>query len=105
MESKKDIARRIGFIEGKISEGESLMRKFRNQTTISVFFILFGLLTICTFFTSNKLTYALAFGLLIFLPGILGYTNAKKKLKEVEDGLSKYRAEKAELHSLLLTQK
>lgn len=92
----KDIIKRIGEVERKISDGEALLRRTSNAGIYGWIFLVIGIL------------------LLIFLGGILKIIaivviggsvwrlySAEKYKKEIESGLREYRGEKAELNAKL----
>jgi hypothetical protein len=93
MIDQEKIVKRIGEIERKISDGEALLRNTNRRflfawimTAIGLFFIIvFGDL------------FSIILGFLLCVGGGWTFSKLGKYRREIEDGLSEYRGQKAEL--------
>ena len=99
MEKTKDIVKRIGEVERRISDGEALLRKAGNAGKLGWLFLVVGIILLVFLGGGFKII-----GLLIIGASIWRLYSAEKYKKEIELGLREYRGEKAELNALLATK-
>jgi len=97
MTEKQEIARRIGEIERKISDGEALLRGTGRAAGVGWAFIAVGLLMIV--FLQDVF---LIIGLIVVAASAWRLYTAARYRREIEEGLSEYRGRKAELNATLM---
>lgn len=95
----KDIIKRLGEVERRISDGEALMRRTTTSGRLGWLFLVIGLLFLI--FTSGALQII---GVLVIGASAWRLYTAEKYKKEIESGLREYRGEKAELTAELATR-
>lgn len=98
MTDNQQVIKRIGEIERKISDGESLLRRTVEASTIGWVFLAVGVLLGFVFWGG----FWSVVGILLVLASVWRLYTALKYRKEIEDGLREYRGQKAELQAGLL---
>ena len=96
MEKSKDIIKRIGEVERKISDGEALLRRTGNAGKFGWLFLIVGIILLIFLGGGFKII-----GILIIGASAWRLYTVEKFKKEIEDGLREYRGEKAELNAML----
>jgi hypothetical protein len=99
MDELKTLIPRFSTIEGKISDGQNLLRRADDTSRFALLLLFVGFLLML--FLSGGYKF---FGLIILLISIFILANAEKQKREIEEGLSEYRTQKAELLAKLLTK-
>ncbi|VAW32569.1 hypothetical protein MNBD_CHLOROFLEXI01-1033 [hydrothermal vent metagenome] len=100
MEKTHNIVKRIGEVERKISDGESLFRKASNAGKLGWVFLVLGIILLVFLGWVFKII-----GILVIGASAWRLYSAEKFKTEIEEGLREYRGEKAELNALLATKK
>jgi len=104
MADRQSIAKTLGEIERKISDGEALLRVTGRSNFAGWFFIAIGLLMtllLADLFFTALLT---GIGLLVIAASTWSLFTTAKYRKEIEAGLREYRGRKAELQAELMTR-
>ena len=97
MKFQQEIAERIGDIERRISDGESLLRNVERAYGVGWFFIAVGLLMILL--VGDAL---IIIGLVIIAACVWRLVFVTSYRKEIEESLREYRGKKAELQATLM---
>lgn len=86
-------------IERKISDGENLLRRAGDTSKFALLLLFVGVLLMLFLIGGYKIL-----GLIVLLISIFIMANAEKHKREIEEGLSEYRGQKAEIFARLLTR-
>ncbi len=100
MDDYQTIISRFSEIERKISDGENLLRRASDTSRFALVILLVGILLML--FLSGGYTII---GLIVLLISIFILSNAEKHKREIEDGLSEYRSQKAEMLATIIIKK
>ncbi|MAT44814.1 MAG: hypothetical protein CL609_20990 [Anaerolineaceae bacterium] len=86
-------------MERKISDGENLLRRASDTSRFALLLLFVGVLLMLFLSGGYKIL-----GLIVLLISIFVLANAEKHKSEIEEGLSEYRGQKAEILATLLTR-
>ena len=100
MANNDKLVKRIGEIERNISDGESLIRRTVEASTIGWVFLAVGVILVFVFWGG----FWSIIGALFVLASVWRLYTAAKYRKEIEDGLREYRGQRAELQARLITK-
>jgi hypothetical protein len=100
MATNEQVVKKIGEIERKISDGESLLRRTVEASTVGWVFLAVGVILVFVLWGG----FWSIIGALFVLASVWRlYTSAKYR-KEIEDGLREYRGQRAELQASLMSK-
>jgi hypothetical protein len=99
MIQNKEIVKRIGDIERRISDGEVLLRRTERAGGVGWLFIAIGLLMILLMGDAF-----IILGLIIIAVCVWGLVIVARYRKEVEESLREYRGKKVEMQATLVTK-
>ena len=99
MTDNQDVAKKIGDIERKISDGEALLAKTGRTSSVGWTLVIIGLLV--AIFLGD---FFLIVGVIVMAIGAWRIIAAPKYRKEIEEGLREYRGRKAELQARLMSK-
>lgn len=100
MANNEQLVKRIGEIERKISDGESLLRRTVEASTIGWVFLAVGVILVFVLWGG----FWSIIGALFVLASVWRLYTATKYRKEIEDGLREYRGQRAELQASLISK-
>ena len=100
MSDRQEIIKRFGEIERKISDGESLLRRTIEASTVGWVFLAVGLIFVFVLWGG----FWSILGVLFVLASIWRLYSAAKYRKEIEDALREYRGMRAELQASLMSK-
>ena len=100
MANNEQVVKRIGEIERKISDGESLLRRTVEASTVGWVFLAVGVILVFVLWGG----FWSIIGALFVLASVWRLYTAAKYRKEIEDGLREYRGQRAELHASLISK-
>ena len=100
MSDNEQVIKRIGEVERKISDGESLLRRTVEASTLGWVFLAVGVILVFVYWAG----FWSVVGALVVLASVLRLYTATKYRKEIEDGLREYRGQRAELQASLMSK-
>ena len=100
MPDNEQAIKRIGELERLISDGESLLRRTVEASTLGWVFLAVGVILVFVFWAG----FWAIVGALVVLVGVLRLYTATKYRKEIEEGLREYRGQRAELQASLMSK-
>lgn len=100
MANNEQLVKRIGEIERKISDGESLLRRTVEASTVGWVFLAVGVILVFVLWGG----FWSIIGALFVLTSVWRLYTAAKHRKEIEDGLREYRGQRAEIQASLLSK-
>jgi hypothetical protein len=100
MTNNEQLVKKIGEIERKISDGESLLRRTVEASTIGWVFLAIGVILVFVLWGG----FWSIIGALFTLASVWRLYTAAKYRKEIEDGLREYRGQRAELQARIISK-
>ena len=100
MSDNEQVIKRIGELERKISDGESLLRRTVEASTLGWVFLAVGVILVFVLWGG----FWSVMGALFALASVWRLYTAAKFRKEIEDGLREYRGQRAEFLASLMSK-
>jgi type III secretory pathway component EscT len=100
MSDNEQVIKQIGELERKISDGESLLRRTVEASTIGWVFMAVGVILVFMLWGG----FWSVIGALFVLASVWRLYTAAKYQKEIEEGLREYRGQRAELQASLISK-